>query len=66
MKVGDLVIKLGGIYDGLVGIILEKNKVVDANYSKRSGDAITVMPQGEPARRMTFYEKGCEVISEAG
>ncbi len=65
MKVGDLVRRVGGIYEGTVGIILEKNQVVDANYSKRCGDAIIVMPQGEPERRMTFYERGCEVISES-
>ena len=65
MKVGDLVIKLGGVYEGTMGIILEKKKVIDENYSKRSGDAIIVMPQGEPSRRMTFYERSCEVISES-
>jgi hypothetical protein len=65
VKVGDLVIKLGGIYEGLVGIVMEKRKP-DRNSSQRSGHMIIVMPQGEPERRMTFYEKGCEVISEAG
>jgi hypothetical protein len=65
MRVGDLVIKLGGIYEGTIGLILEKKKVIDVNYSKRCGDAIIVMPLGESARRMTFYEKSCEVISES-
>jgi|18_taG_2_1085343.scaffolds.fasta_scaffold17418_2 hypothetical protein len=63
MKVGDLVMKRGGIHDGVIAVVLVKESP-SALATQRAGDMLIVMSHENPARRLLFFEEGCEVINE--
>ena len=64
MKVGDVIMRRGGIHDGLVAIVLEKESPSEF-ATQKAGDMLIVMSYENPNRRMLFFEKNCEVISES-